>query len=111
MAHLTYEGTIRTRLLNEVRGLPQFQVRRNGQQLEVLALFSDPETRIAWIECERGTWRLPAKLFPWAETVEDRAREITGRDEVFPCRTVWEQDEDSGELTVEIFPNGYRSPS
>ena len=111
MVQLPLEGTLRTRRLNEIRQLQEFRVLRSGQHLEVLALYSDAQTRLSWIECERGAWRLPAKLFPWAESVEARAREVTGHVEVFPCLTVWEHDENSGEVIVEIFPEGSRSPA
>lgn len=107
MARVTYQGTIRTRLLNEIRQLQEFRVVRSGQRMELLALYSDPESRLAWVECERGTWRLPSRMFAWAEEVEERAQSITGNFEVFPCWSSWEQDE-SGEITVEIFPDGYK---
>lgn len=107
MARVTYQGTLRTRLLNDIRSLQEFRIVRSGQRMQVLALFSDPESRLAWIECDRGTWRLPAKMFVWAETVEERAREVTGNDEVFPCWSTWDQSE-LGEITVEVFPDGYK---
>ncbi|MFE4527139.1 hypothetical protein ACFRMO_08065 [Streptomyces anulatus] len=110
MADVTFTGTLRTRLLNDVRQFPEFRIRRSRQRVELLALYSDPETRLAWIECARGTWRLPAALFTWAETVEEQARALTGNDEVFPCWSEWDHNEATGVFTVEIFPDGYTSP-
>lgn len=110
MAELTLPGTNRTRYLNDVRGLREFQVTR-GVTLTVKSIWTASPERLAWVECEQGTWRLPAVMFGWALEVEERAMELVGHAEIFPCRLVFEPHEDgSGHFDAEIFPPGYRSP-
>ncbi|MGW3860667.1 hypothetical protein ACWEDZ_04195 [Streptomyces sp. NPDC005047] len=108
MVHTTYQGALRANQLNEVRALREFRIGSSGQKVELDAVYSDPQTRLAWIECNTGAWRLPAKLFDWAEVIEEKAREVVGHDEIFPCWAVFE--ELHGEFVVEIFPEGYKSP-
>lgn len=110
MAHLKFQGTLRTQKLNEVRGLREFRIGPTGMKVELYEVWSDPETSLSWIECYNGTYRLPAKLFDWAESVEAQAHQVVKHDDVFPCWSVFEENTDTGEIMVEIFPNGYRSP-
>jgi len=70
-------------------------------------IYVEPQERLLWMECRQGSWRLPAKALPWAETVEDRAREIVGHDGVLPCPVVFAPEE-GGEFEIELRPTGYR---
>ena len=79
-------------------------------KVQVYEVWSDPDTHLAWIDCYNGTFRLPQKLFAWAESVEEQARRIVRHEEIFPCWSLFEQDAETGEITVEVFPRGYRSP-
>jgi hypothetical protein len=110
VAHLTYRGAPRSRKLQEVRSLSEFRVSGARTRVELYEVWSDPETRLAWIECYNGTFRLPARMFAWAESVEDQAQQVIRFGETFPCWTVFEEDSSTGEIMVEIFPRGYRSP-
>ncbi|MFE2539015.1 hypothetical protein [Actinacidiphila glaucinigra] len=107
--HVTFQGAARARLLTEIRALREFHVGRAGIKVELEAIYSDPETKLSWIECHTGRYRLPAKLYPWAEMIEDRAREVVGHADIFPCWAVFEESR-TGEIQVEIFPEGYESP-
>ena len=109
MAHLAFTGAIRARKLQEVRGLLEFRI-RPGSKLELYEVVSDPETRLAWMECYNGTFRLPSRMFDWAESVEAQAQRIVQHNDIFPCWSLWDEDAETGEIQVEIFPRGYRSP-
>jgi hypothetical protein len=108
VAHLKFQGTLRTQKLNEIRSLLEFRV-KSGAKIQLYEVWSDPETGLAWIESYNGTYRLPAKMFDWAETVEAQAQQVVKHDKIFPCWSVFEESPD-GEISVEIFPHGYRSP-
>lgn len=111
MAHLAVQGGLRARRMQEVRSKDILQIGESGMKLQLFEVWSDPDSRMAWVESYNGTFRLPAKLFDWAEQVEAQALQVVPRlTEVFPCWAVFEEDMDSGEITVEIFPRGYRSP-
>lgn len=106
MAQLGLNGTLRTQYLNTVRGMQVFHVER-PVTLWVEAIYSEPQERLAWIECQQGTWRLPAEMRGWAEEIEERARMAVGRDEVLPCRIVFAPGAD-GTFEVELRPEGYK---
>lgn len=106
MAALGLNGTLRTQYLNQVRGMAVFNVER-PVTLWVEAVYSEPQERLAWMECTQGTWRLPAEMRDWAEEIEERARMIVGHDEIFPCRIVF-APKPSGHFEVELRPEGYK---
>ncbi|WP_369042268.1 hypothetical protein [Streptomyces sp. Midd1] len=107
MAALTFSGTVRTQYLNEIRNMAVFHVER-PVTLFVNAIYTAPLERLAWMECEQGTWRLPAEMREWAEEIEERARLIVGRDDVFPCRIVFAPKADGQHFEVELRPAGYK---
>lgn len=106
MARLSLDGTLRTRYLNEIRNMQLFRVERPVTLL-VERIYAEPEERLVWMECEQGTWRLPAEMRSWAEEVEGRARDIVGHDGFLPCRIVFAPMPD-GSFEVELRPQGYR---
>jgi hypothetical protein len=74
--------------------------------LTVQAIYTAPPERLAWMECTQGTWRLPPEMRDWAEEIEERARSIVGRDDIFPCNAVFAPEAD-GHFEVELRPYGY----
>lgn len=106
MALLGLAGALKSRYLSEVRNMQVFTVER-PVTLCVEAIYTVPEERLAWMECAQGKWRLPAEMRDWAEEVEDRARILLARDDIFPCRIVFAPKAE-GHFEVELRPEGYR---
>jgi hypothetical protein len=106
VALLNLSGTNRTRYLNEVRNSQTFRVERPVTLL-VEGIYTAPDERLVWMECQQGTWRLPAEMHGWAEAIEDRARVIVGRDDILPCRIVF-VPRPNGAYEVELRPTGYQ---
>ncbi|MFH9731836.1 hypothetical protein [Streptomyces sp. NPDC017260] len=104
--HVTLKGGARAQWLNDVRTLRTFRIGSSGMKVQVYSLWSDTDSRMAWIECNSGTWRLPDKLFGWAEVIEQRAVDL-GFSDPWPCWAVFEEGAD-GVIEVEILPEGYR---
>lgn len=106
MARLDLTGTVRSTYLQDVRNLRLFQVER-PVTLWLERIYVEPDERLVWMECKQGSWRLPARALPWAETVEERARGIVGYDDVLPCPVVF-APRAGGEFEIELRPEGYR---
>ncbi|MFC9505442.1 hypothetical protein [Streptomyces sp. NPDC057002] len=107
---MKFQGGVRAQKLNEVRTLSEFRIGETGMKVQLYEIWSDPETGLAWIDCYNGTFRLPARLFDWAEEVESQAHQVVGHRDLFPCWSVFTEDAATGEILVEIFPHGYKSP-
>ncbi|WP_326745336.1 MULTISPECIES: hypothetical protein [unclassified Streptomyces] len=100
-------GTNLARLLNEVRGLRQFNIAAGytRRRTQLKAVYADEMSNLAWVETHNGIWRLPSVLVPWALEVDEHARGVLGHSEVFPCNAWFERIPD-GSWEVEISPYG-----
>ena len=114
MGELGFKGTVRTQYINQIRTMHLFSVER-PVTLVVKAIYTAPRDRLVWMECVQGTWRLPHSMWGWAEEVEDRAREIVGRDDILPCPIVFapkdtedDEDDEARHFEVELRPYGYK---
>lgn len=106
---LTHKGGARATYLQNIRTLHTLRIGPSGRKTQLHEVWSDPDSRLAWVVCNTGTWRLPDKLFAWAEVIEERAAEL-GFPEPWPCWAVFEE-RPGGNFEVEIFPDGYHSPA
>ncbi|MEU0214082.1 hypothetical protein ABZ281_02800 [Streptomyces sp. NPDC006265] len=107
MALLAHTGTLRTQYLNEIRNMHVFHVER-PVTLIVQGIYTAPQERLAWMECQQGTWRLPAAMRDWAEEIEERAQVLVGHAEIFPCPIVFAPKADGQHFEVELRPRGYK---
>lgn len=103
---LHLKGGARAQLLADIRTLKTFRVIGGKTKVEIFSLWTDPDTRLAWVECSSGTWRLPDVLYPWAEDVEERAASL-GFGDLWPCTAVFEEKL-GGVMVAEVLPDGYR---
>lgn len=103
---LLVKGGARASVVSDIRTLRTFRIGPAGMKVELHEVWTDPVERLAWVVCNTGTWRLPERLYPWAEQVEDQAAAL-GFYEPFPCRAAFIEQPD-GSVEVEIFPEGYQ---
>lgn len=106
---LSLKGGARAQHLQRIRMADVLRIGPSGRKTELHELWSDADSRLAWVVCHTGTWRLPDKLYPWAEVIEERAADL-GFPDPWPCWAVFEE-RPGGAFEVEIFPDGYRSPA
>lgn len=103
---LMLKGGARAQWINDIRMLRTFRIGSSGMKVELYELWCDADSRLSWIVCNSGAWRLPDKLYPWAEVIEQRAADL-GFPDPWPCWAIFEENPD-GEIEVEILPPGYR---
>ncbi|MET9360417.1 hypothetical protein ABZX93_05860 [Streptomyces sp. NPDC006632] len=104
-----FTGANLARTLNEVRSLRVFSIDEGypRRRTQLKAVYADETSGLAWVETHNGTWRLPSEFLPWALEVDERAMDVLGHGEVFPCGASFERGP-GGSWEVEIFPEGFQ---
>ncbi|MEU1816141.1 hypothetical protein ABZ543_13220 [Streptomyces roseifaciens] len=107
MAAIQFQGNALSLRVHEVMQYPVLEVRPGGVlRLGVAAVWHVEERRLAWIETNRGVFRLGELLYPWAVEVEDRMAVALGHHDVgFPCEVTFQKSLKAVE--IEVFPEAF----
>lgn len=81
---MAHSGAAWQRAVADARRLREFAVWGDGVRVRVDTVHYAPELRLAWVELENGTWRLPPQMLAWAAFVFEEVPGHWGTEDFFP---------------------------